>query len=258
MEHTISDRDRRHTDVSSPSTTNWDALFVADPAHIHWFGNHVLKALGSIAPTRVLDIGCGDGSLLLYLAHALPAAFLMGVDLSAHNIAAAREVLARSPDRDRIEVVHGDYLQLDAGRFDLVVASSSLQGIQATSEQLAAKIARDTAAGGRVIHVTPYRCLYNTALNSVRRALRLMRGSTTDQMILIAAQLLHPGQSRDKLRQRVDYMYLVLRHHEDGLRVALGRHGFRLVATALAPHTSAGQPRHRLAVLAAPTAGSGV
>lgn len=244
--------------MSSGSTANWDVLFVADPAQVHWFGNHVLRALGSVAPTRVLDIGCGDGSLLLYLAHALPAAFLVGVDLSAYNIAAAREALAGSPDRERIEVVHGDYLQLDAGRFDLVVASSSLQGIEATSDQLAAKIARDTAEVGRVIHVTPYRCLYNTALNSVRRALRLMRGSATDQMILIAAQLLHPGQSRDKLRQRVDYMYLVLRHHEDGLRVALGRHGFRLVTTERAPHTSVGQPRHRLAILAAPSAGSGV
>ena len=180
------------------------AVFGADPAHVLWLSERIVRSLGGAAPTRVLDIGCGDGSLLVRLAESLPRSSFLGVDLSEGNVAAATAAIARSPDRGRIAVVRDDYMTIDAGRFNLIVASSSLQGIDATSEQLAAKIARDAAAGGRLIHVTPYRCLYNAALNAVRVGLRQMRGNTTDHMILSVARILHPGQPAARLRERVD------------------------------------------------------
>jgi trans-aconitate methyltransferase len=214
--------------------------FTADPAHVAWFGARILDAQPS-PPQRVLDIGCGDGALLRYLADAFPAAMLTGVDL-AEGFAPA----------GRIAFVRGDYLTLDAGRFDLIVASSSLQGINATTEAVAAKLARDLAPGGRLMHVTPYRCLYNRALNTSRRLLRMMRGSVTDHMILMTARALHPDQPRAKLVERVDYMYLILRHYEDDLRAALEPRGLRLDRLEAAPHTSPGQPKHRLAVMSAP------
>jgi SAM-dependent methyltransferase len=229
-------------------------VFSADPAHVQWFGSRLLNIVAGIPPARVLDIGCGDGSLILYLAQGLPHASFVGVDLSEANIARAAAAVAQSPHRHRISMVTDDYLNLGAGRFDLIVASSSLQGMEATSEALAAKLARDAAAGGRLIHVTPYRCLYNSTLNVVRKGLRQARGTTTDRMILAVARALHPGQPHARLHERIDYMYLVLRHYEDGLRAALTRHGFHLAGTEPAPHTSLGQPKHRLAVMSAPPA----
>ena len=214
--------------------------FTADPTHVAWVGARVVNSLSS-PPRRVLDVGCGDGALLRYLADAFPAAALVGVDLAA----------GFDPD-DRLTFRRGDYLMLDAGRFDLIVASSSLQGIDTTTDALAAKLAGDLAPGGRLIHVTPYRCLYNSALNTVRRVLRLLRGGATDRMILMTARTLHPDQPRAKLMQRVDYMYLILRHCEDGLRAALEHRGLRLDHIEPAPHTSVGQPKHRLAVMSAP------
>lgn len=228
------------------------AVFSADPGHVRWFGERILNVVGSIPPNRVLDIGCGDGSLILYLAQALPHASFVGVDLSEANIGRAKALVTESPHRHRIALVKNDYVNLDAGRFDLIVASSSLQGMEATSDSLAAKIARDAAAEGRLIHVTPYRCLYNTMLNAVRKGLRRVRGSTTDRMILAVARTLHPGQPHAKLHERIEYMYLVLRHYEDGLRAALSRHGFELTRIEAAPHTSLGQPKHRFAVMSAP------
>jgi SAM-dependent methyltransferase len=229
-------------------------VFGADPAHVRWFGGRILDAVRGVPPGRVLDIGCGDGSLILYLVEALPRARFVGVDLSDANIARAEAAVAGSRHRDRVSFVHGDYVTLDAGRFDLIVASSSLQGMEPTSDALAAKLAGDTAPGGLIVHVTPYRCTYNTALNAVRRMLRLVRGSATDHMILGIARVLHPGQPRARLHERVEYMYLVLRHYEDDLRAALIRHGFHLIGTQPAPHTSPGQPWHRLAVMSAPAA----
>ena len=226
--------------------------FNADPAHVTWFGSRILKAVSSKLPHRVLDIGCGDGAVLLFLAEALPAALLVGVDISSASIGLAAMAIDRSPHRDRIRLVHGDYVTLDAGRFDLVVSSSALQGIGVAVEQLAASIARDVAPSGRLVHVTPYRCRYNSLLNAVRAILRAVRGRPTDHMILVVARLLHRGRSRAYLNQRVDYMYLVIRNYEDELRAALERRGFTLDHIEDAPQTSIGQPKHRLAVMSAP------
>ncbi len=226
--------------------------FSADPAHVAWLGSRILKAVSSNLPHRVLDVGCGDGAILVYLAAALPAAFLVGIDISDANVGSATAAVGRSPNRDRIRVVHGDYLMLDAGRFDLVVSSSALQGVEATAEQLAAAIARDVAPAGRLVHVMPYRCRYNSALNAVRATLRASRGRATDRMILMIARLLHRHHSPDYLAQRVGYMYLVIRNYEDDLRAALEQRGFTLDHTEDAPHTSIGQPKHRLAIMSAP------
>ena len=226
--------------------------FSADPAHVSWFGSRIVRAVSSNRPHRVLDIGCGDGAVLLYLADALPSASLIGVDISPANVSFATAAIDRSPHRDRVRAVHGDYLTFDSGPFDLVVSSSALQGIEATPERLAAAIARDLAPGGRLVHVTPYRCQYNRALNAVRRLLRSVRGGPTDRMILMVARLLHRSHSHAYLAQRVDYMYLVIRTYEDDLRPALERRGFALEHVEHAPHTSLGQPKHRLAVMSAP------
>ncbi|HEY3158793.1 MAG TPA: class I SAM-dependent methyltransferase, partial [Vicinamibacterales bacterium] len=203
-------------------------------------------------PRHVLDIGCGDGAILLFLAETLPAAALVGVDISSANIGLAAMAIDQSPHRDRIRLVHADYVALDAGRFDLVVSSSALQGIGTTTEQLAASIARDVAPSGHLVHVTPYRCGYNSVLNAVRTVLRTVRSRPADHMILMVARLLHRGRSRAYLNQRVDYMYLVIRNYEDELRAALERRGFTLDHIEDAPHTSIGQPKHRLAVMSAP------
>jgi len=255
MEHRRSHRGVRRQAVTAGRPAHANASFGADPAQVRWFAGHVVQSLGGAAPPRVLDIGCGDGALILHLAQVMPRSSFLGVDLSDANIAAATAAISQSPHRSRLAAVRNDYLQLDAGRFDLLLASSSLQGIDATSQQLADKLAHDVAAGGRLIHVTPYRCLYNSALNSVRRGLRQMRGAATDRMILTVARMRHPDRPYSMLRERVDYMYLVLRHYEDDLRAAMRLHDFQLVAAQPAPHTSLGQPKHRLVVMSAPAHG---
>jgi SAM-dependent methyltransferase len=255
MEHSRSGGGVRGEAVTAGRPAHANASFGADPAHVHWFSEHVVQSLGGAAPLRVLDIGCGDGALILHLAEVMPHSSFLGVDLSDANIAAATAAISRSPHQSRLAVVRNDYLDLDAGRFDLLIASSSLQGIDATPRQLADKLAHDVASGGRLIHVTPYRCLYNTALNIVRGGLRRIRSAATDRMILTVARMLHPGHPYSVLRERVDYMYLVLRHYEDDVRAAMRIHDFQLVAVEPAPHTSLGQPRHRFAVMSAPSRG---
>jgi len=226
--------------------------FTADPANVRWFGERIVAALTGTVPRRVLDIGCGDGALLEYLADRLPESVFVGIDLSEVNIAAAARRISASPHASRITLVRADYLHSDGGPFNAIVASSSLQGIDAARTALASKLARDIAPGGFLVHFTPYRSVYNSTLNTIRKVLRRIRGPATDGLILIVARTLHPAYPRDTLRERVDYMYAILHHYEEGLRGALQRHGFHIVRMEPAPHTSVGQAKHRLAVMSAP------
>jgi SAM-dependent methyltransferase len=77
---------------------------------------------------RVLEIGCGAGTLTQLLAEALPRGSLFGFDLSSKSIEAARERLAVFGN---VEVVVGDVLDVDAGSepYDIVVLPDVIEHI---------------------------------------------------------------------------------------------------------------------------------
>jgi len=74
---------------------------------------------------RVLDLGCGIGSVLLMEADHLDSARLVGVEAQAISFALARENVARNGQSDRVTLIHGDLrepaIQAAAGGpFDLI------------------------------------------------------------------------------------------------------------------------------------------
>ena len=98
---------------------------------------------------RVLDLGCGDGYLLATIRAADPAARLVGIDLSADELAAARR---RIPDA---VLVHGraDALPFADGAFDACVSHLAYM-LMPEPAALAASIARVLAPGGVFAIVT--------------------------------------------------------------------------------------------------------
>jgi tRNA1(Val) A37 N6-methylase TrmN6 len=60
------------------------------------------------APTRILDLGCGIGSVLLMLAWRFPAARVVGVEAQAVSVDLARRSIAWNGCDDRCEVRRGD------------------------------------------------------------------------------------------------------------------------------------------------------
>jgi trans-aconitate 2-methyltransferase len=78
------------------------------------------------APKRVLDLGCGPGTLTVTLAQRWPAATVLGVDSSADMIAAASELA--QPGRVDFEVADLSRWR-PAGPVDLVVANAVLQWV---------------------------------------------------------------------------------------------------------------------------------
>ncbi len=78
----------------------------------------------NVEACRVLELGCGDGANLLSLAYSLPNSEFVGIDLSAHHIAAAHETTKRL-DLNNIEFHQADVTNVDCrqlGKFDFIIA----------------------------------------------------------------------------------------------------------------------------------------
>lgn len=99
-----------------------------------------------IAPSAILDIGCGTGMLLKRLADRFPGVPLTGIDLAPGMVALARQALA---GHQTVEIVTGDAEQLPypAERFDLVVSTSTFQWLE-NLDTAFAEVARVLKPGG--------------------------------------------------------------------------------------------------------------
>ena len=95
------------------------------PAFTHLLGSEWMPAIPDLharllaePPARVLDVACGEGWSTIALALAYPKARVLGVDLDAPSIEAARQRAADAGlGTDRLEFRHADAASL-AGPFD--------------------------------------------------------------------------------------------------------------------------------------------
>ncbi len=209
----------------------------------------VLEHVPRNRPVRVLDLGCGTGSLLFRLADALPNAELIGIDISAANIATA-ERDGRGKFAGRVRFVVSDYLAYRDSPFDVIVSDGVLHLIAVPTGALIRKVAADLAPGGLLICDLPYDCAYNRAFSVVRRMLRAVRSSFSDRLILAIARIVHADDmTDDQLRERVQYMYFPpQRMMGRMLKEQLASAGLRQIAAHQNPSTSASQLRHNVTV----------
>lgn len=86
-----------------------------------------LACTQAVAPRRVLDLGCGIGSVLLMVAWAAPRAELVGLEVHPAHAAFARRNVVVNGCEARVRVVEGDLrdeaLVRGLGRFDLVTGT---------------------------------------------------------------------------------------------------------------------------------------
>ncbi len=103
-----------------------------------------------LAGARVLDAGCGPGTLAVALAGR--GAAVTAVDLSPTLVALGRERAASAPGGDRIDWRVGDMLDPALGRFDYVVAMDSI--IHYAADDAAAALAAMMRAAGAGVAAT--------------------------------------------------------------------------------------------------------
>lgn len=86
-----------------------------------------LAATRGDAPARVLDLGCGLGSVLLITAWAFERARLVGIEALAEHVDYARRNVALNRCQTRVRIVEGDLrdaaLLESLGRFELATGS---------------------------------------------------------------------------------------------------------------------------------------
>lgn len=72
---------------------------------------------------RILDVGTGSGAIAIALAHELPEAQVVAIDLSDDALAVAKENARSNSVAERIFFQQGDLRNLPSGPFELIVSN---------------------------------------------------------------------------------------------------------------------------------------
>lgn len=125
-----------------PVTQTWDPhRYQCEAGFVARLGEPLLALLAPRSGERVLDVGCGDGSLSARLAAA--GCVLVGIDSSAAQVAAARE---RGLDARVVDAQHLPF----ANEFDAVFTNAALHWMPAQDRVLAG-VRRALKPGGRFV-----------------------------------------------------------------------------------------------------------
>lgn len=127
---------------SSEKGQTWDAARYRERAgYVAAHGKGVVELLAPRAGERILDVGCGDGTLTREIAET--GAEVVGIDASEDQVAAARTL--------GLDARPGDVCKLEFdGEFDAVFSSAVLHWVL-DAETAAANIAQALKPGGRFV-----------------------------------------------------------------------------------------------------------
>jgi SAM-dependent methyltransferase len=175
-------------------------------------------------PLAVLDLACGDGYLLsLLAARAQPGLQLCGVDLSAGELAAARERLG--PDVSLAQA-RAQWLPYASARFDVVLCHMALM-LMDDAERVLREIRRVLKTGGRFGAIVgappPPSAALDLHIKAISRHARQSRWDSVrfgDRRLRTRegiAELLAPGFSDVAIEE----MHVSLRLTPDGLWLRL-------------------------------------
>lgn len=127
-----------------------ETLRLERQAQIYGFEDD-LRHMALRATDRVLDVGCGSGSITREIARNLPKGSVIGVDREPKHIDfARRKAAAEGIENIRFEVGDALNLPFDTGSFDVVWSKLLLQWVKEREVALR-EFVRVTRPGGRVI-----------------------------------------------------------------------------------------------------------
>lgn len=141
----------------------------------------VLDLIAKRRPTRLLDIGCGAGTLLSEIRDRHPGIDLVGLDVRPNEAAPWRQIVGDVTRR----------IDLDDGTFDLVVLGEIIEHVP-DPDFLLAEVRRLLAPGGEVIVTTP---------NLVSWANRLLVATGTQPLFTETSTAMNLGRRHRLLGQ---------------------------------------------------------
>jgi ubiquinone/menaquinone biosynthesis C-methylase UbiE len=204
--------------------------FSSPPARIDQMAGFALRALGDTQPAVIIDIGCGDGSLIFALRSHYQSTQIHGIDLSKPSITRAIQESDTRGFSD-IHFHHGDYLETELPHADLIITDSTLHLIPVADATLWDRIQKNLKDGGVLVFSMPIAHWANTVLWFLRRLWRQLPRGLTDSLGLRIGKALHGGKlSEGEIRERLVYMRSIpLRIDNTSLRSELSAAGFVLI-----------------------------
>ncbi len=106
-----------------PALTRWYDLVIAATTRETIWRDRLLRLLALGEHDRVLDIGCGTGSLTLAMHLDAPRATIVGIDADESALAIARAKLAPGSPGVQLQQGLAQHLPFADGVFDVVVSS---------------------------------------------------------------------------------------------------------------------------------------
>lgn len=148
--------DQHYYDASGYFTEGGSHLLSPESNFHRYRVREVLAGCGDLTGLRVLDLGCGWGTISFALA-AAGAGQVIGIDFSAAAISICRERLGREPSSS-LEFLQGDAgdTGLPAGEWDLVVAADLVEHLYPEDTlRVYTEAQRLLRPGGRLLIWTP-------------------------------------------------------------------------------------------------------
>jgi trans-aconitate 2-methyltransferase len=209
----------------------------------------VLECVKSHDSPTIIEIGCGTGETSLAVARARHDAQVIGLDISAVNIAAADSAKAGSAVDTRVTFVTADFMSWDSPQADLIFGESVLHLIEVDTGDLVRKLASALRPGGQLVFTIPRDCFRNDVLFMLRRAWATLPRASADRVALAIAQKAYPALSESLLRDRLGYLRLIP-ERTDGkeFRKLLRSNGLSPVRWEIWPVTTLLQASHSFSV----------
>lgn len=126
---------------------------------------HEMKFKGN---EKVLDIGCGPGTLSTEAARRIPKGKLVGIDLSENMISLARKLIARL-NTENVEFMTGDGLSLkfEDNSFDVVFSSNAFPWV-GNQVKFLAEARRVLRPGGKLGIVSLSTAIYREFMDALK------------------------------------------------------------------------------------------
>lgn len=145
------------------------------------FKPRLLSQLLDADARRVLDLGCGTGSLTIDLRKRAPAAWIVGLDADHRILDLARRKAARA--NASVEFVHGSAMSLPFcdGRFDRVVSSLLFHHLLPQSKQRALGEVYRVLRPGGFVHIADWGKPSTRVMRLLFYGVQLLDGFATTQ-----------------------------------------------------------------------------
>jgi SAM-dependent methyltransferase len=198
---------------------------------------------------RVLDLGCGSGSVAVAAARRREDLHVVALDVAPLNAQAARIEADRAGVGSRVETLCTDYLSWEGRPFDLIVSDSVLYVLPGTDLKLAQRLAVDLAPAGVLLITTPIDSLANRFRIMLRHVWRWMP-SIFDRLAFAIARRLYPQFAPNLIADRINYLRVIpVRLYGPGFAETLRQAGLEEVLNEPWESASVAKLTHHLIAL---------